>query len=252
MPFSDYKTALVTGASTGMGYAIAERLSREGLTVHAVARNQEALSKLGQATGCIPHVLDVTDTAGLTALLADLEIDVLVNNAGVSRPGNILNSDAYDIDEQIDVNLRAALQIVRLTLPGMIARNRGHIVNITSIAGHYEFGGHTVYHATKAAMHTVSRQLRVDAYGSDVRVTEISPGRVETDIFARVNKMDPAEAKKQFFADYECPQPSDIADAIAYAIGTPAYVNVGMIELMPTLQVPGGLRTGTRTEFPNK
>lgn len=251
MPFSDYKTALVTGASTGMGYAIAERLAREGLTVHGLGRNAEGLKTLAESTGAIPHVLDVTDTAALTALVGGLEIDVLVNNAGVSRAGNILDADAFDIDEQIDVNLRAALQLSRLTLPGMIARNRGHIVNITSIAGHYEFGGHTVYHATKAAMHTVSRQLRVDAYGHDIRVTEISPGRVETDIFARVQKIDPAEARKRFFEDFECPQPGDIADAIAFAIAAPHYVNVGMIEIMPTLQVPGGLRTGTRTEFPS-
>lgn len=251
MPFSDYKTALVTGASTGMGYAIAERLAREGLTVHGVGRNGAGLQKLADACGAIPHVVDVSDTAALTSLVDGLEVDVLVNNAGVSRPGNILSSNAFDIDEQIDVNLRAALQLARLTLPGMIERNRGHIVNITSIAGLYEFGGHTVYHATKAALHTVSRQLRVDAYGKDVRVTEICPGRVETDIFARVLKIDPAEAHKRMFEDFECPKPEDIADAVAFAIAAPHYVNVGMIEIMPTLQVPGGLRTGTRTEFPS-
>ncbi len=251
MPFSDYKTALVTGASTGMGYAIAERLAREGLTVHGIGRNAEGLNKLADACGAIPHVVDVSDTAALTELVSGLEIDVLVNNAGVSRAGNILNANEFDIDEQIDVNLRAALQLARLTLPGMMERNCGHIVNITSIAGHYEFGGHTVYHATKAAMHTVSRQLRVDAYGKDIRVTEICPGRVETDIFARVLKVDPAEAYKRMYEDFECPKPSDIADAIAFAIAAPHYVNVGMIEIMPTLQVPGGLRTGTRTEFPS-
>ena len=250
MPFSDYRTALVTGASAGMGYAIAERLRQEGLEVHALARNEKSLAELAERTGVIPHVVDVTDTATLAATLSGLAIDVLVNNAGVSRPGNILSSNAFDIDEQIDVNLRAALHLSRLILPGMVERNRGHIINITSIAGHYEFGGHTVYHATKAAMHTVSRQLRVDAYGRDVRVTEICPGRVETDIFARVEKIDPALAKEKYFADYEVPQPSDIADAVAYAIGTPSYVNVGLIEIMPTMQVPGGLRTGTRTEFP--
>ena len=233
-----------------MGYAIAERLRRERLEVHALARNEKSLAELAERTGAIPHVVDVTDTATLAATLSGLEIDVLVNNAGVSRPGNILSSNAFDIDEQIDVNLRAALHLSRLILPGMVERNRGHIINITSIAGHYEFGGHTVYHATKAAMHTVSRQLRVDAYGRDVRVTEICPGRVETDIFARVDKIDPALAKQKYFADYEVPQPSDIADAVAYAIGTPSYVNVGLIEIMPTMQVPGGLRTGTRTEFP--
>ena len=98
MPFSDYRTALVTGASTGMGYAIAERLAREGLVVHGIGRNQAGLKALAESAGVITHVLDVTDTAALTTLVDGLEIDVVVNNAGVSRAGNILSSDAYDID----------------------------------------------------------------------------------------------------------------------------------------------------------
>lgn len=248
MPFSDYRTALVTGASSGLGRAIAERLASEGLEVHTVARNGDALAELAAKSGCIAHVLDVRDTAALENLLVGLAVDVLVNNAGVSRAGNILSGGAGDVDEQIDVNLRAALHLARLTLPGMVARDRGHIINITSIAGHYEFDGHTVYHATKAAMHTVSRQLRVDAYGHNVRVTEISPGRVATDIFAKVHKLDPEVARKKFLDDYDLPTPSDIADAVAYALATPRHVNVGLIEIMPTLQVPGGLRTGRRAD----
>ncbi|KGJ08032.1 SDR family oxidoreductase (plasmid) [Paracoccus versutus] len=246
MAFADYKTALVTGASGGMGWAIAERLRAKGLTVHALARNAEKLQELAAHCGAIPHVIDVSDTEAVSALVKDLEIDVLVNNAGVSRPGSILTSSAFDIDEQIDVNLRAALHLARLLLPGMMERDRGHIVNITSMAGHYEFGGHIAYHATKAAMHTVSRQLRVDAFGRRVRVTEISPGRVETDIFAKVEKIDPAEAKRKYYEGFEMPQVSDIADAVEYAVGTPQYVNINLIELLPTLQVPGGLRTAKR------
>lgn len=246
MAFADYQTALVTGASGGMGWAIAERLAARGLTVHALARNGDKLKELQDACGAIPHAVDVTDTAAITELVRDLSIDVLVNNAGVSRPGSILQSDAFDIDEQIDVNLRAGLHLSRLLLPGMMERDRGHIVNITSMAGHYEFGGHIAYHATKAAMHTVSRQLRVDAFGRRVRVTEISPGRVETDIFAKVEKIDPAEAKRKYYEGFEMPQTSDIADAVEYAVGAPQYVNIGLIELLPTLQVPGGLRTAKR------
>lgn len=246
MPFSDYKTALVTGASGGMGKAIAERLRSRGLTVHALARNGAKLESLAEDCGIIPHAIDVTDTAALTELAEGLEIDVLVNNAGVSRPGSLLGSNAFDIDEQIDVNLRAGLHLARLILPGMMERDRGHIINITSMAGHYEFGGHIAYHATKAAMHTVSRQLRVDAFGRRVRVTEISPGRVETDIFAHVEKIDPAEAKRKYFEGFEMPQVSDIADAVDYAVSAPQYVNIGLIELLPTLQVPGGLRTAKR------
>ena len=89
-------------------------------------------------------------------------------------------------------------------------------------------------------MHAVSRQLRVDAYGHDVGVTEICPGRVETDIFALVDKIDAAEAKKKYFADY----------AVEHAIGTPTYLNIGLIEITPTMQLPGGLPTGKRTQFP--
>ena len=244
MPFSDYKTAFVTGASGGMGRAIAERLAAEGLSVHAAARGESGLKELAaSSSNIVPHKIDVTDTRALEQLLGGIEVDVLVNNAGVSRKGNILNSDAFDIDEQIDVNLKAAMHCARLTLPGMVARDRGHIVNISSIAGRYEFGGHTAYHATKAAVHTLSRQLRVDAYGHRVRVTEICPGRVQTDIFSRVEHISPEEARKQFFDGYEIPTVGDIADAVAYAIGTPACVNIGILEIMPTMQVPGGLQT---------
>ena len=246
MPFSDYKTALVTGASGGMGRAIAQRLAAKGLTVYAMARNEAKLKELQAECGAIPLTVDVTDTAAITAALQGLDIDILVNNAGVSRPGSLLGSEAFDIDEQIDVNLRAALHLARLVLPGMMARDTGHILNITSMAGHYEFGGHIAYHATKAAMHTVSRQLRIDAFGRRVRVTEISPGRTETDIFAHVEKIDPAEAKRKYFDGFEMPQVSDIADAVDYAISTPIYVNIGLIEVLPTLQVPGGLRTAKR------
>lgn len=246
MAFSDYKTALVTGASGGMGQAIAERLRSRGLTVHALARSEGKLQELAEKSGVIPHPVDIADTAAITELVKGLEIDILVNNAGVSRPGSLLGSEAFDIDEQIDVNLRAALHLSRLLLPGMMERDRGHIINITSMAGHYEFGGHIAYHATKSAMHTVSRQLRVDAFGRRVRVTEISPGRVETDIFAHVEKISPEEAKAKYFDGFEMPQTSDIADAVEYAVGAPQYVNIGLIELLPTLQVPGGLRTAKR------
>ncbi len=246
MPFSDYKTALVTGATSGMGEEIARRLAAKGLTVHAFGRNTDKLESLVRDHGVIAHAIDVSDTDAVTKAVKGLEIDVLVNCAGVSRPGSILQSNAFDIDEQIDVNLRAGLHLCRLLLPAMMERDSGHIVNITSMAGHYEFGGHIAYHATKAAMHTVSRQLRVDAFGRRVRVTEISPGRVETDIFARVEKIDPAEAKRKYFEGFEMPQTSDIADAVEYAVSAPQYVNIGLIELLPTLQVPGGLRTAKR------
>ncbi|MGO4189378.1 SDR family oxidoreductase [Pseudarthrobacter sp. TAF60_1] len=244
MPFSDYSTALVTGASTGMGAAIAERLTKRGLQVHAFARNEVRLKELTDRTGAIAHVVDLTDTAALTAAVEGLQVDVLVNCAGVSRPGNILDSSESDIDELVDVNLRSLLQLTRLVLPGMVERDNGHVINISSIAGIYNFYGHTVYHATKAAVHQISRQLRNDTVGKRIRVTEICPGRVETEIFGRNMGGTPEameEAWQTYYEGYESLTTDDIVNALDYAVETPRHVNVGMLELMPTFQVPGGL-----------
>ena len=244
MSFSDYSTALVTGASTGMGAAIAERLAKRGLTVHALARNEDRLKELADKTGAVPHVVDLTDTSALTAAVGNLQVDVLVNCAGVSRPGNILDSSESDIDELVDVNFRGLLQLTRLVLPGMVERDLGHVINVSSIAGTYNFYGHTVYHATKAAVHQVSRQLRNDTVGKRIRVTEICPGRVETEIFGRNMGGTPEameEAWKTYYEGYESLTTDDIVNAMDYAIETPRHVNVGMLELMPTFQVPGGL-----------
>ena len=248
MPFSDYKTALVTGASSGIGAAVVERLRSEGLQVHALARSAKALAALAERTGCVPHALDVTDLAGITRLTREVEFDVLVNNAGVDRPNPFLKAEADDIDLLVDVNLRAVLHLCRLVVPGMVARDRGHVVNISSIAGAYNFGGNSTYHATKAAISMLSRQLRIDVFGKRVRVTEICPGRVATDIFAHVHG-DSTETYERFVKGFELPQAADIADAIAFAIAAPVAVNIGHMEITPTLQVPGGLST-TRPEQP--
>ena len=242
MPFSDYRTALVTGASSGIGSAVVERLVREGLEVHALARSADALKALAQRTGCIPHAIDVRDLPAITRLTNDVAFDVLVNSAGVDRPNKFLQADADDIEFLVDVNLRAILHLCRLIVPGMAARDRGHVVNITSIAGAYTFGGNSTYHATKAAVSMLTSQLRVDCFGKRVRVTEVCPGRVATDIFAHVHG-DAAEARAKFIEGFELPEAKDIADAIAFAIAAPVAVNVGYMEITPTLQVPGGLST---------
>jgi NADP-dependent 3-hydroxy acid dehydrogenase YdfG len=248
MPFSDYKTALVTGASSGIGAAVVERLRSEGLQVHALARNAKALAALAERTGCIAHALDVTDVAALTRLTREVEFDVLVNSAGVDRPNPFLKAEAEDIDLLVDVNLRGVLHLCRLVVPGMAARDRGHVINISSIAGAYNFGGNSTYHATKAAVSMLSRQLRIDCFGKRVRVTEICPGRVATEIFAHVHG-DSTETYERFVKGFELPQAQDIANAIAFAIAAPVAVNVGHMEITPTLQVPGGLSTA-RPEQP--
>ncbi|MCO8170913.1 SDR family oxidoreductase [Pseudomonas sp. 21LCFQ02] len=242
MPFSDYTTALVTGASSGIGAATVERLSREGIKVHALARSADKLAELAERTGCVVHAVDVADLDALTRTVEGLQIDILVNNAGVDRPGSILNATAEGIDALIDVNLRAVLHLTRLLVPGMAERDRGHVINISSIAAAYNFGGNSTYHATKAAVSMLSRNLRIDLFGKRVRVTEICPGRVATDIFEHVHG-NAAETRAKFIDGFELPVAEDIAGAIAFAIAAPVAMNVGHMEITPTLQVPGGLQT---------
>ena len=244
MPFSDYKTALVTGASSGIGAAIVERFCKEGLEVHALARSADLLQELSKRTGCVPHALDVCNLGAVTQLTSEVPFDILVNCAGINFPGSITTATAEQVDAEIAVNLQSVLHLVRLIMPGMLQRDRGHIINISSIAAIYNFiGSNTLYHTTKAAMHMLSRQLRVDAMGKRVRVTEICPGRVATDIFAHVNGTDAATARAQFIDGFELPQASDIADAIAFAVAAPIAVNVSNMEILPTLQVAAGLTT---------
>lgn len=243
MTFSDYRVAVVTGATSGVGRGAVDLFLAKGLTVHAIARDEARLAALAEK-GVITHALDVRDTDALTRALDGVEADVVLNSAGVSRAGNILDSTADDIDDMIEVNLGAVMHILRLLYPGMVERDRGHVLNISSIAGHYNFFGHTGYHATKAAVHQLSRQLRNDALGKRVRVTELSPGRIETEIFSRNLGGTPetdAEAWATYYEGYESLTVDDLVAAIDYAVDAPAHVNVGLIELMPTFQVPGGL-----------
>lgn len=250
MTYSDYRTALVTGASTGMGAATVERLAERGLVVHAVARDASRLEELSARTGAIPHAVDLADVDAIEDRLGGLEVDVLVNNAGVSSPGNVLDSSRGTVDAMVDVNLRAVLHLSRLFVPGMAERDLGHVVNISSIAGHYNFFGHTAYHATKAAVHQLSRQLRNDTLGRRVRVTEISPGRVETEIFGRNLGGSPEamdEAHKTYYEGFESLTTADVVDAIDFALAAPRHVNIGIVEITPTFQVPGGLTFDRRT-----
>lgn len=246
MDFSAYKTALVTGASSGIGAEIVRRLTREGLEVHALARNEDRLRALSGETGCRFHAISVDDNDALEKLAAEVEVDVLINNAGQSRKGDILNTSAEDVDALLDINLKSVMHMVRLFVPGMVTRDRGHVVNISSIAGHYAFqGGNTAYHASKAGVHSLCQQLRVHLYGTQVRVTEISPARVETEVFGRLLG-DMEEAKRRYFDEYESLKPEDIAESIAFAVGSPQRMNVAFMEILPTKQVLGGLTFAKR------
>lgn len=243
MTYSDYEVAVVTGATSGIGRGAVEAFLARGLQVHAIARDERRLADLAER-GVSVHPLNLRDTGALEAALEGVEADIIVNSAGVSRMGNILGASRDDIDDMVDVNLTAVMHIARILLPGMVERDRGHIVNISSIAGHYNFFGHTAYHATKAAVHQLSRQLRNDTMGRRIRITELSPGRIETEIFSRNLGGTPetdAEAWATYYDGYESLKVEDIIAAIDFAVDAPQHVNVGLVELLPTFQVPGGL-----------
>ena len=169
MPFSDYKTALVTGASSGIGAAVVERLRREGLEVHALARSAEALAELAERTGCIA-ARDRRDRPRRRhpARAARSRSTCWSTTPASTGPKSFLKADAEDIDLLVDVNLRAVLHLCRLVVPGMVARDRGHVVNISSIAGAYNFGGNSHLprhqgggqHAVAPAAHRRLRQAR--------------------------------------------------------------------------------------------
>jgi len=238
MALDDYGTALVTGASSGIGAAVVTALSARGLTVFAAARRQDRLEALAGETGCTPLVVDLRDTKALYDALGELEVDILINNAGLGRGFEALfEVRPEDIDTTLGTNVLAAVHVVRAVAPGMVTRKCGHIVNIGSIAGLYPIKS-SIYGASKGAIHLLSQNLRVELQGSGVRVTEICPGRVETEFFqVAVGEA----AAKEAYSGFEIMLPQDIAEAIVYALDTPWRVNVSTIEMTPAEQYPGGV-----------
>ncbi|AWT60881.1 MAG: NADP-dependent 3-hydroxy acid dehydrogenase YdfG [Candidatus Moanabacter tarae] len=240
MALGEYSTALVTGASSGIGEATVRSLSHRGLTVHAVARRQPRLVKLAKDTGCCAHVLDLRDTDRLYQELSQLEVDVLINNAGLGRGfERLFEANPHDIDATLQTNVIAAFHVLRALLPGMVARKYGHIFNISSTGALYPIGS-SVYGASKGAIHRLSQNLRLELKGTGVRMTEICPGRTRTEFF-EVAIDDPTTRKKIKDSGISDLQPDDIANAIIYALDAPPRVNVNLIELQPTEQVFGGM-----------
>lgn len=240
MALEDYASALVTGASSGIGAAVVKRLRERGLTVHAMARRQDRLDALAEETGCVPHVLDVRDTPRLFDVIGALDADIVVNNAGLGRGfGNLHEAALEDIDTTIDTNVRAAIHVLRASLPGMRSRNRGHVVNMSSVAGLYPMAS-PIYGASKGAVHRLSQNLRIELAGSRVRLTEICPGRVATEFFDAA--IDDPEKRSAVMDTGICELTADdIADAVIYAVDAPWRVNVSLIELQPTEQIFGGM-----------
>ncbi|MCO5064595.1 MAG: SDR family oxidoreductase [Rhizobiaceae bacterium] len=234
-------TVLISGASSGVGLALATMLHGLGYRVVAVARHVKTLNALA-ANGVDVRSLDIRDRPSLEALVESVQPDVLVCNAAIARFGPLGGAPVSDIDDQVQTNLVAVMDLVRLALPGMRTRKRGHLVILSSQSGHYPSANQTVYATTKAALAMLVSQLRLELLGTPVRVTEIIPGRTRTNIFNDAVG-DADEARRRFFDGIQPLEPSDVADAIRYVIEAPAHVNVTRLEILPVGQVPGGLST---------
>ena len=239
---------MVTGATAGFGQAIAERLVHDGYRVIATGRRQERLDALAARLGpaLLPFRLDMDDAAAIAAVPTTLpeawrDVDILINNAGLALGmEKAQEADIANWQTMISTNVTGMAELTRVLLPGMVARERGHIVSLGSTAGIYPYTGGNVYGATKAFVRQFMRNLRCDLLGHNVRVTNLEPGLCGGSEFSNVRLRDDAKAA----AVYEGTKPllpADIAETVAWVLSLPRHVNINEIEMMPTCQAAGGL-----------
>ena len=224
------KTALVTGATSGIGRAIALELAQAEYRVIAAGRSQRALAGIA-SDRITPLALDVMDRAAVVAALEGLSIDVLVNNAGMMPPlGNFADADMDDIDRAIGVNLTAVLALTRLVVPQMRQRGSGHVLFTGSAAAHAPFPNMAAYSAAKAGISGFAAALRADLAPHGIRVTEIVPGRVETALYADI--LD-ENARAAMYAA-KVVQPQDVAQMVRAVLALPEWADVTRFDIMPT------------------
>jgi 3-hydroxy acid dehydrogenase / malonic semialdehyde reductase len=231
------RRALVTGASSGIGAATAIALSRAGARVVLVARNKERLAAVArQCPGSSSIVLDVRDSAACESALAGLELDLVVNNAGLAIGVDKLPAgDPAEWSTVIDTNVKGVLHIVHATLPSMVKKGRGDHVILGSVAGRQVYPSGSIYCATKHAVRAIYEALRLDTAGSGVRFTTVDPGMVQTD-FSRVRFRGDAEKARAVYQGVDPLKPEDVADAIVWAVTRPPNVNIGEIVMWASAQ----------------
>lgn len=241
-------TVLITGATSDFGIAFAKRFSALGCRLVLAGRTPEKLEKLKKEIGGNIHTLcfDMQNKAALENAIKSIhadyaQIDILINNAGGALgldPAH--KADLKDWDAMVDVNVTALTHITRLVLPGMVERQRGHIINIGSVAGTYAYPGGNVYGAAKAFVKHFSLNLRADLAGTKVRVTNIEPGMVETGFSLSRFKGDKAKADA-VYANTVPLTADDVAESVVWAATLPPHVNINSLEIMPTTQSFGPL-----------
>ena len=230
-------TAVITGASSGIGAATAVRLAQEGFDVVLGARRMDKLEKVAEECGGRALPLDVTDKGSVAAFAQDIaELDVLVNNAGLAsglQPVDELEEDRVRV--MLETNVLGLLRTTQALLPKLEAGDGGHIVNVGSIAGFETYPGGAGYTASKHAVRAISQTMRIDLLGRPIRITEVSPGLVETEFSMVRFDGDPDKAAK-VYEGFKPLTGDDVADCIAWAVTRPRHVDVDEIVVRPVAQ----------------
>jgi len=235
------KTIFITGASAGFGAACARMFATGGNRLILTARRSDPLLKLQEELSADAEVqvipLDVTDREAVQGAIESLperfrSIDVLLNNAGLAlglEPAH--RADLDDWETMVDTNIKGVMYCTRFILPGMVARNSGHVVNISSTAGAWPYPGGNVYGGTKAFVTQFSRNLRCDLLGTRVRVSCIQPGMAETE-FSKVRFKGDDEQAATVYQGTEPLTAEDIAETVRWIVSQPPHVNINTLELM--------------------
>jgi 3-hydroxy acid dehydrogenase/malonic semialdehyde reductase len=241
------KTILVTGASSGIGRACVVEFARQGARLILAARRKDRLDELASKLSKDHKAemktisLDVTKQKDVQKAIENLPaewagIDILLNNAGLSLGlEKIQEGVIQNWEEMIDTNIKGLLYVTRAVLPGMVKRNKGHIVNIGSIAGHEVYPAGNVYNATKFAVKALNKAMRLDVFGTNIRVTSIDPGATETE-FSVVRFHGDQQRADKVYQGMTPLKPEDIAEAVAWCCTRPAHVNIEDMIITPTDQ----------------
>ncbi|MGR7024088.1 SDR family oxidoreductase [Geodermatophilus sp. URMC 62] len=232
------RTAVVTGASSGIGAATATRLAAEGFDVVLGARRMDRLTELAAAIGARALPLDVTDAASVDAFVAELpRVDVLVNNAGGAFDANpVARADLDSWARTFEVNVLGTVRLTKALLPALVASGAGDVLFVGSTAGLVSYEGGASYTAAKHGVHTLAETLRLEVFDQPVRVIEIAPGMVRTEEFA-VNRVGDQERADAVYRGVREPLVADdVADCIAWALTRPHHVNVDLLVVRPRAQ----------------
>ncbi len=239
------KTVFITGASSGIGKACAEDFAEEGANLILCARRKKLIDKLAEKlrekVKVLTLKLDVTKNNEVQNSIKFLpeeweDIDILVNNAGLGRGLNKLYEDNVEgWEEMIDTNIKGLLYVTKAIVPGMVRREKGHIINIGSIAGHEAYPGGGVYCATKHAVNAITKSLRMDILDKGIRVSTVDPGMVETN-FSNIRFYGDEERARNTYKGLTPLTGKDIAEAVVFCATRPPHANINEIIIMPSVQ----------------